>query len=109
MRTCSRCAKPAAAISPRTKRSRSGQSLVIAVLAQPVGVLRREVESVDGLQRFDLAQRRGGERRLALERVRHDALEQVAEGHVELGGEPLQDLEQAALETHAGLGTGDGL
>src|SRR5262245_37078968 len=109
MRTCSRCGKLAAAISPRTKRSRSGQSAAIAVLPQPVGVLGAEVEPVNRFQRLHLAQRSGRERRLALEGVQHDALEQIAEGHVELGGECLQHLEQPALEAHAGLGAGYGL
>src|SRR5215471_8492324 len=109
MRTCSRCAKPAAAISPRTKRSSSGQSAAIAVLTQPMRVCGCEIELIDPLERLDLAQGRGRERRLALEGVQHDALEQIAEGQIELGGERLQDLEQAALEAHAGLGAGDGL
>src|SRR6516225_5393139 len=109
MRTCSRCGKPAAAISPRTKRSSSGQSAGIAVLPQLVRIPGAELEPVDRLERLHLAQRRGRERRLALEGVQHDALEQVAERHVELGGERLQHLEQAALEAHAGLGTGYGL
>src|SRR5215469_16774767 len=109
MRTCSRCGKLAAAISPRTKRSRSGQSGGIAALAQLVGILGAEVEPVDRLQRFHLAQRRCREGRLALEGMQHDALQQVAEGHIELGGERLQHLEQPGLEAHAGLGTGDGL
>src|SRR6516165_8760183 len=108
MRTCSRCGKFAAAISPRTKRSRSGQSVTIPVLAQLVGIPGGEVEPVHRLQGLHLAERRGRERRLTLEGVQHDALEQVAEGHIELGGECLQHLEQSALETHAGLGTGDG-
>src|SRR6516225_8633083 len=109
MRTCSPCGKLAAAISPRTKRSRSGQSVGIAVLAQPVGILGAEVEPVDRLQRLHLAERRGRERRLALEGMEHDALEQVAERHIELGSERLQHLEQPALEAHAGLRTGNGL
>src|SRR6516165_2269751 len=109
MRTCSPCGKLAAAISPRTKRSRSGQSVGIAVLAQPVGILGAEGGPVDRLQRLHLAERRGRERRLALEGMQHNALEQVAEGHIELGGERLQHLEQTALEAHPGLDTGYGL
>src|SRR6516162_1285708 len=108
MRTCSRCAKPPGDSSPRTKRSSSGQSVAITHLLQPVGVLRREVESVDCLQCLDLAQRRGGEGWLVLERVQHDALEQITQRHIQLGSEPLQHLEHAALETHSGLGAGDG-
>src|SRR5215470_18096623 len=108
MRTCSRCGKLAAAISPRTKRSRSGQSVGIAVLPQLVGIPGAEVESVNRLQRLHLAERRGREGRLALEGVQHDALQQITEGHVELGGECLQHLEQPALEAHAGLGAGYG-
>src|SRR5882757_459026 len=95
MRTCSRCGNADASISPRTKRSSSGQSGCIRGLAQLVRVPRGELETVDRLQR------------LALEGVQHDALEQIAERQVELGGERLEHLEQAALEAHSGLGTGD--
>src|ERR1700751_1804519 len=109
MRTCSRCARPVAAISPRTKRSSSGQSAAIAVLPQPMRVCGREIEPIDRLERLDLAQGSGRERRLALEGVQHDALEQITEGQIELGRERLEDLEQAALEAHARLGAGEGL
>src|SRR5215472_13712085 len=109
MRTCSRCGKLAAAISPRTKRSRSGQSAGIALLPQLVGVLGTEVEPVNRLQGLHLAERSGREGRLALEGVQHDALEQITEGDIELGGECLEHLEQSALEAHAGLGAGYGL
>src|SRR5215472_18615255 len=109
MRTCSRCANPAAAISPRTKRSSSGQSAPIAILAQLMRVRGAELETVDRPQRLDLGERRRREGCLALEGVQHDPLEQIAERQVELGGEGLQHLEQAALEAHAGLCAGDGL
>src|SRR5882762_9954254 len=96
-----------ASISPRTKRSSSGQSGCIRGLAQLVRVPGGELETVDRLQRLYLLEGRGGEGRLALEGVQHDALEQIAERQVELGGERLEHLEQAALEAHSGLGTGD--
>src|SRR5882762_3833200 len=107
MRTCSRCGNAAASISPRTKRSSSGQSGCIRGLAQLVRVPRGEVETVDRLQRLHLLEGRGGEGRPALEGVQHDALEQIPERQVELGGERLEHLEQTALEAHSGLGTGD--
>src|SRR5215469_6070948 len=108
MRTCSRCGKSAARISPCTKRSRSGHSGSIAArLAQLVGVARREVEPVDGLERLHFLQRCGRERRLALEGVQHDSLEEVAERHIELGSERLEHLEQPGLEAYTGLSAGD--
>src|SRR5215469_14201719 len=108
MRTCSRCGKHAASISPRMKRpSSSASALVITRLAQLVRVFRGEVEPVDGPQRLHLAERRRRERRLAFEGVQHDAFEQVAERQVELGGERLQHFEQTAFQPHARLGTGD--
>src|SRR5215469_9487947 len=79
MRTCSRCGKLAAAISPRTKRSRSGQSGGIALFPQLVGITGAEVEPVDRLQRLHLAQCRCRQGCRALEGMEHDALEQVAE------------------------------
>src|SRR5260370_30060706 len=108
MRTCSRCGNADASISPRTKRSSSGQSGCIrAGLAQLVRVPGGEVEPVDRLQRLHLLERRGGEGRLGLEGVQNDALEQIAERQVELGGERLEHLEPAALEAPSGLGAGD--
>src|SRR5215472_13848720 len=90
------------------KRSRSGQSTrMFAGFAQLVRVSRSQVEPVDRLERLHLAQRGGRERRFAFEGVQHNALEQVAEGQVELGGERLQHLQQTGLQTHAGLGADD--
>src|SRR5207302_9125416 len=108
MRTCSRCGKFPASDSPRTKRSSSAAStLTFARLTQLVRVLRAQVEPVHRTQCPDLAQRGRRERRLALEGVQHDALEEIAEREIELGRERLQHLEQPALEAHAGLGAGD--
>src|SRR5438876_8412253 len=107
MRTCSRCGKLPASDSPRTKRSRSPSALILVRLAQLVRVAGGEIEPVDRSQRADLLQRGLRERRLALEGVQDDALEQIAEREVELGRERLQHLEQPALEAHAGLGAGD--
>src|SRR5437016_11083015 len=108
MRTCSRCGKFPASDSPRWKRSSSAAStLIFARLTQLVRVLRGQVEPVHRTQCPDLAQSGRRERRLALESVQHDALEQIAEREVELGRERLQHLEQPALEAHAGLGAGD--
>src|SRR5438876_3174456 len=107
MRACSRCGKLPASDSPRTKRSRSPSALILVRLAQLVRVAGGEIEPVDRSQRADLLQRGLRERRLALQGVQHDALEQIAEREVELGRERLQHLEQPALEAHAGLCTGD--
>src|ERR1700730_6888553 len=105
MRTCSRCGKAAASISPRRKRSRSGHSgFILAGLTQLVRALRGQIQAVDRAQRFDLTERRGRDGCLALAGVQRDALEQVAEGEVELGGERLKNLQQPALEPDAGLG-----
>src|SRR5437016_6758991 len=104
MRTCSRCANAPGSISPRTKRSSSGQSGCIrAGLAQPVRVPGGELQAVDRLQRLHLPECRAREGRLALEGVQDDALEQITERQVELGRERLEHLQQAALEAHSGL------
>src|SRR5579859_3481644 len=72
-----------------------------------MGIAGSEVEPVDGLQRPDLLQRSGRERRPVIEGVQHDALEQIADRQIELGGECLQHFEQVALEAHARLGPRD--
>src|SRR5437879_13877316 len=88
MRTSSRCGNADASLSPGTKRSSSGQSGCIrAGLAQLMRAPGGEVETVDRLQRLHLPEGRGGEGRLALESVQHDALEHIAERHVARGGE----------------------
>src|SRR5579883_1536511 len=111
MRTCSRWPKRAGSIRPARKSCKlappGADSSIIAGLAQAVRVARAEVEPVHLAQRIDLAAGRGAEGRLALEGVQHDALEQIAETHVELGGECLQHLEKTGLEPHPGLGAGD--
>src|SRR4029077_1279169 len=93
MRPCSRCGKAAGSVSPCTKRSSSGQSVAITVLAQLVRVARRKVEPVHRLQRLDLLEGGGGEGRLALEGVQHHALQQSAQRQVELGRQRLQHLQ----------------
>jgi hypothetical protein len=65
-----------------------------------------EVEVVDLPELADLAQRLGRKRRLALERVQHDALEQVAQSHVLVLGDGLEHLEDTALQAHASLDAG---
>src|SRR5207244_3460320 len=96
-----RTRRAGSARGPRLQRSFS------CALAQLVRVAGGEIEPVDRSQRADLLQRALRERRLALEGVQDDALEQIAEREVELGRERLQHLEQPALEAHAGLGAGD--
>src|SRR6202034_423804 len=110
MRTCSRYGKTAGSISPRTNRTSSGQSsVIVARLAQPVGVFRGQAEPIHALQSPDLFQGGRRERRLTLERVQHHTLEKIAERDVEVGGKRLQYLQQAGLEAYAGLGADDGL
>src|SRR5262245_47839175 len=72
-------------------------------LDQQVTVGGGEIELVHPTQRRDLLERVGPERRLALECVQDDALEQVAEREVVGGGHRLEDLEHALLHPHAGL------
>src|SRR5437868_13486255 len=73
------------------------------LLPQPVARPRVEVEAVDLLQLRDALEGRALEGRLALEGVQHDALEQVAQRHVVVFGEALEDLEEPLLDLHAGL------
>src|SRR5580704_9379173 len=110
MRTCSRCGRSAAATSPHRKRATPWSSaLIVSRLAQLVRIAGREVEPVDRPQRLDLLQCRRPEGPLALEGVQHDALQEVAEGHVKVGGQRLEHLQQAAFQAYPGLGAGDGL
>src|SRR5581483_576653 len=74
-----------------------------SALAQTMAVLGREVEAVNAAQVRDPVQGCGLERRLVLQGMQGDALEQVAEREVEIFGQALQHLEQALLQPHAGL------
>ena len=51
----------------------------------------------------DLLQRRRPERRLVLQRMQRDALQQVAERQVQVLGQALQHFQQPFLQPHAGL------
>ena len=62
-----------------------------------------EREPIHVLEPRDLRQRLRPERRLPLECVQHDALEEIAEGEVEILRESLQDLERALLDPQPGL------
>src|SRR5690348_3247406 len=64
---------------------------------------RIEVEAVDGSELGDPLQRLGRESLLALEGVEHDALEEIAEGHILVVGKGPQHLEEALLQPDAGL------
>jgi hypothetical protein len=65
--------------------------------------LRVEVEAVDLAQARDAREALLAERRLALEGVEDNALEEVAEGDVVELGEAFEDLEEALFEADAGL------
>ena len=58
-----------------------------------VGVAGVQIEPVDPLEVLDLGPCVLGERGLALERMQHDALEQIAQADVVQLGEGLEDLE----------------
>jgi hypothetical protein len=79
--------------------------LLLLGAVEVVAVAGGQVESVDLLEPLD--DLHGGivEGGLLLEGVQHDPLEQVAQRQVEVLGEPLEDLQQAALHADAGLHT----
>ena len=39
--------------------------------------------------------------------MQNDAFDEIAERHVELGGEPLEDFQQTAFDSNAGLSAAD--
>src|SRR5215813_2044285 len=72
-------------------------------LDQLVGVRGVELESVDLPEFRDPPHRLGTERCLALEGVKDDALEQVAEREIVVFGQRLEHLEQTLFHAYAGL------
>src|ERR1700678_1982058 len=66
-----------------------------------------QVESVDAAQLRYFLESEALEGRLVLQGMQGDPFEQVAEGEVEIFGQSLQHLEQALLETYAGLDSFD--
>lgn len=62
-----------------------------------------EIEAVDLLQIADLLQAGRAERRLSVEGVKDNSLEQIAQREVVIFGEPFEDFEEALLDPHAGL------
>src|SRR5262245_26584206 len=68
-----------------------------------MAVGRAQTQPIDASQVAHVRERRFGERRLALERMQGDALDQVAQAHVLVLGQGLQHLEQALLQPDPGL------
>src|ERR1700678_2710970 len=66
-----------------------------------------QVESVDAAQLRYFLESEALEGRLVLQGMQGDPFEQVSEGEVEIFGQSLQHLEQALLETYAGLDSFD--
>src|ERR1051326_3138941 len=72
-----------------------------------VTIGRGEVEAVDFLEVADTLERLRAEGRLPLESVQNDSLQEIAEAHVVVFGERLEDFQDALLDADAGLGTFD--
>src|SRR5580698_8186239 len=70
-----------------------------------VAVDRGQAAAIDPLQLRDDLQGGHPERLLPLERVQHDAFQQVTERQVQVFGQALEHLEQAALHPDPGLDT----
>src|SRR6266446_5536078 len=68
-----------------------------------MAVTRIELQPVDLLQLLDAGERGALEGRLALEGVQHHPFQQVAQRHVEVFRERLEDLQQALLDLDPGL------
>src|SRR6202044_907317 len=68
-----------------------------------MAVGRGQAAAVDPLQLRDDLQGGRPERLLSLERVQHDAFQQITEGQVQVFGQALEHLEQAALHPDPGL------
>src|SRR2546422_4978085 len=62
-----------------------------------------EIELVDSFQVGYALTRLGAERMLAIKRVQHDSLQQIAERHVVIFSQAFQDLEQTFLKANPGL------
>src|SRR5580693_6848774 len=70
-----------------------------------MAVGRGQAAAVDPLQLRDDLQGGRPERLLPLERVQHDAFQQISERQVQVFGQALEHLEQAALHPDPGLDT----
>ena len=62
-----------------------------------------EIEGIELFQVVNALERGGAEGSLAVEGVKHDAFEQVAQRHVVIFGEGLEDFEKAFFHADAGL------
>src|ERR1700683_112871 len=72
-------------------------------LLQTVAGAGIEVKIVKPLQLLNAFERGCVKRRLAIEGMEDDALQQIAEGHVVVLGKGFQDFEQAFFHAHPGL------
>src|SRR5262249_44085514 len=66
---------------------------------------RRQIQTIDGLERLYLFQRLLRKGCLSFKSVQDDAFDKIAERHVELGSKCFQDLQQAAFDPNARLNT----
>src|SRR5215831_12943391 len=72
-----------------------------------MGMRGVQLEPVDSAELANPRDAIGPERRLAFERVKHDALDEVAEGDLVILGNGFQHLQDVLFDSHAGLDTRD--
>src|ERR1700751_1747054 len=97
---------PVSAQAATTGRRWQGQAAELSSpLPQLMAVLGTQCEPVENPELLDVLERLRRERRLALEGVQHDALQQIAQTHILLLRNGLQHLQHPLLESEAGLDT----
>jgi hypothetical protein len=62
-----------------------------------------QIQFVDSLEIGNTLPRFVSERMAAIKRMQHDAFKKVAEGHVVVLSQTLENLEQPFFQTHSGL------
>src|SRR5580704_1255556 len=72
-------------------------------LSQAVTGAADEIEGVELFQIANTRERFGAKRRLAIEGVEHDPFQQVAQRHIVIFGEGLENFEEALLHANTGL------
>src|SRR5450759_1356555 len=98
------CPIPSEATISRPTSRHWALVVVTIPLLELVCVCDGQGQAVHSFQLLDLGKRRRGERSLSFERVQRYALDQVAQGYVEVLGHTLKDFQKVPFDSHSGLG-----
>src|SRR6201996_3996632 len=95
MMACSRCSPVSAPAGASCRSSEQAAMPASSALPQLMAVLCAQRQPIEAAELLDILERLRRKRRLALEGMQHDALQQIAQAHVLLLRDGLQHLQHS--------------